>query len=91
VGKRHEDQQLSIDSKQIQTKIKTMKKRFEGTVIWYDDERGYGIIRLRSSRQTVSIDRTQIHYSNEYNLEMVVGRNVSFEICNIEAHNLYFS
>jgi len=67
-----------------------MQKRFEGTVIWYDSENGYGIIRLRSDKQTVSIDNCQIHHSRAKGIRPLrVGQDVSFEIVNTEAHNLY--
>jgi len=68
-----------------------MQKRFEGTVIWYDADDGYGIIRLRAEKRTVSIDKCQIHHSRYEGIRALrVGHDVSFEIVNTEAHNLYF-
>ncbi|WP_345969213.1 MULTISPECIES: hypothetical protein [Sulfurimonas] len=68
-----------------------MHKRFEGTVIWYDAENGYGIIRLRAERRTVSIAECQIHHHRADGIRALrVGHDVSFEIVDTEAHNLYF-
>jgi len=67
-----------------------MTKRFEGTVIWYDADNGYGIIRVRSSHKTVSIDHSQVHHSSRDLRDLHVGQDVSFEIVDTEAHNLYF-
>ncbi|MHC3994736.1 cold shock domain-containing protein [Thiomicrolovo sp. ZZH C-3] len=68
-----------------------MQKRFEGTVIWYDTENGYGIIRLCAEYRTVSIHQCQVHHSRADGIRALrVGNNVSFEIVDTEAHNLYF-
>jgi len=68
-----------------------MQKRFEGTVIWYDTENGYGIIRLRAGKLTVSIDDCQINHSRAEGIRSLrVGQEVSFEIVKTRAHNLYF-
>ncbi|MEJ2499695.1 MAG: cold shock domain-containing protein [Campylobacterales bacterium] len=68
-----------------------MQRRFEGTVIWYDDENGYGIIQIRSDKKTVSIDNSQIHHQRSEGIRALrVGQDVSFEIVNTQAHNLYF-
>jgi len=67
-----------------------MLKRFEGTVIWYDADNGYGIIRLRSGKKTVSIDDCQIHHNRSEGIRSLrVGQTVSFEIVDTQAHNLY--
>ncbi|WP_345987022.1 hypothetical protein WCX18_07585 [Sulfurimonas sp. HSL1-2] len=68
-----------------------MQKRFEGTVIWYDSENGYGIIRLRAEHKTVSIAECQIHHCRAVGIRALrVGHDVSFEIVDTEAHNLFF-
>jgi cold shock CspA family protein len=68
-----------------------MQKRIEGTVIWYDADNGYGIIRSRSDNKTFSIDDSQIHHKRSEGIRSLhVGQDVSFEIVNAEAHNLYF-
>ena len=67
-----------------------MHNRYKGTVIWYDEENGFGIIRIRSSRKTVSIDNTQIHHTTSETIRALhVGQPVSFQIINTEARNLY--
>jgi cold shock CspA family protein len=66
-----------------------MQKRFEGTVIWYDPQNAYGIIRLRSGNKTVSIVNSQVHHSRAAGIRSLhVGQDVSFEIVNTEARNL---
>jgi cold shock CspA family protein len=68
-----------------------MQERYEGTVIWYDAEDGYGIIRLRAEHKTVSIADCQIHHRRSEGIRALrVGHDVSFEIVDTEAHNLYF-
>lgn len=69
-----------------------MPNRFNGTVIWYDTEKGYGIIRIRSSAKTVSIRAHQVHHDSSSSVRpLFVGQAVSFEVLNAEARNLYMS
>ena len=67
-----------------------MQSRYKGTVIWYDENNGYGIIRIRSSKKTVSIDHSQIHHNTSGAIRSLrIGQPVSFEIIDTQAHNLY--
>lgn len=67
-----------------------MKKRFSGTVIWYDADNAHGIIRLHASRKTVSIHGSQIHHDAADRIHPLhVGQDVSFEVVDTQARNLY--
>lgn len=69
-----------------------MPNRFNGTVIWYDMENGYGIIRIGSSTKTVSINAHQVHHDSSSTVRPLrVGQTVSFEVDNVEAKNLYIN
>lgn len=68
-----------------------MQERFEGTIIWYDESNGHGIIRVRSDNTTVSIENSQVHHNTAQKMRSLrVGQDVTFEIVDIQAHNLYF-
>jgi cold shock CspA family protein len=68
-----------------------MQKRFSGTVIWYDADNGHGIIRMDSGNKTLSIDDSQIHHNvSGKRRHLHVGQDVSFEIMDTQARNLYF-
>lgn len=68
-----------------------MQKRFLGTVIWYDADNGHGIIRIASESTTVSIDDSQVHHNVAGKRRSLrVGQDVSFEIMDTQAQNLYF-
>ena len=67
-----------------------MQERFEGIVIWYDADNGYGIIQIQSVKKTVTIHDCQIHHSRSKGIRSLhVGQAVSFEVVCTEAHDLY--
>ena len=67
-----------------------MQTRFQGTVIWYDAENGRGIIRIRADHTTVSIDDSQVHHDSAGGIRPLrVGQDVSFEIVDTRAFNLF--
>lgn len=67
-----------------------MQNRIEGTIIWYSFEEGYGIIRQKLNKKTISIDQSQIHYSSLEDVRpLSVGQRVSFVINNLIAQDLY--
>jgi cold shock CspA family protein len=64
--------------------------RIEGTIIWYSIDEGYGIIRQKLNKTTISIDQSQIHYNSLQDVgPLCVGQRVSFVINNSTAQDLY--
>jgi cold shock CspA family protein len=67
-----------------------MLNRIEGTIIWYSLDEGYGIVRQKQNKKTISIDQSQIHYDSLREVQpLCVGQRVSFVIRNDTARDLY--
>lgn len=57
-----------------------MLTTFVGTVIWYNMQEGYGIIRPDDGIRKVSLDHRQIHHDAYNYISLEVGHRVSFTL-----------